>query len=85
MPRTTPKQDATPWRADQKTFSVDVMSAFLVLQLLFLGLTSLLYGSQHNDENRVHALNVLPVDYVGGVTGQSMLDAYDSLKSPSFP
>ncbi|KAL4916412.1 nitrosoguanidine resistance protein SNG1 [Aspergillus aurantiobrunneus] len=58
---------------------------FLILQVLFLGNMSYLYATQFRISSRVHALDILYVDFDGGVIGRSVSDAYDALKGPNFP
>lgn len=61
-----------------------VTGSFLLLQLLFLGNLSYLYGTQFQTTDRVHNFNVLFVDHDGGVVGQSVLAAYHLLKGSGF-
>ncbi|KFY03852.1 hypothetical protein O988_01161 [Pseudogymnoascus sp. VKM F-3808] len=58
---------------------------FVLLQLLFFGLLCYLFGSLFQQTSRTYALNVLWVDYDGGVIGDAVRDAYKSLESDSFP
>ncbi|KFZ14222.1 hypothetical protein V501_03361 [Pseudogymnoascus sp. VKM F-4519 (FW-2642)] len=58
---------------------------FVLLQLLFFGLLCYLFGSLFQQTSRTHALNVLWVDYDGGVIGDAVRDAYKSLQSDGFP
>ncbi|KFY37741.1 hypothetical protein V495_07000 [Pseudogymnoascus sp. VKM F-4514 (FW-929)] len=58
---------------------------FVLLQLLFFGLLCYLFGSLFQQTSRTHALNVLWVDYDGGVVGDAVRDAYKSLESDGFP
>jgi hypothetical protein len=46
---------------------------------------SYLYATQFNNSDRVHNLNILYVDYDGGVIGQSVTKAYQALKGNDFP
>ncbi|KAL4785029.1 hypothetical protein BJX76DRAFT_325793 [Aspergillus varians] len=68
-----------------KTFFVAVGMSFLMLQLVFLANMVYFYATLFRSSSRVHALNVLYVDFDGDVIGQSVLDAYDSLQGKSFP
>jgi Protein of unknown function (DUF3533) len=58
---------------------------FLLLQILFLGLFCYIFGAIWEQSGRVHNLNVLFVDYDGGVVGTAVRDAYKTLQSHSFP
>ncbi|KAE8167895.1 hypothetical protein BDV40DRAFT_129558 [Aspergillus tamarii] len=57
----------------------------LLLQALFLGLFSYVFGSLFQQRTHIHNLNVLFVDYDGGAIGDSVRIAYDKLKGPEFP
>lgn len=56
----------------------------LLLNILFLANMSYIFGSIFQSPSRAHALNVLLVDYDGGVVSQSVRAAYSSLKSNTF-
>jgi hypothetical protein len=58
---------------------------FTILQLLFLGLFSYLFGSLFQQPTRTHDMRVLWVDYDGGAIGDAVRDAYGSLQSRNFP
>lgn len=58
---------------------------FVALQVLFLCLFSYLFGALFQQTPRTHAMQVLWVDYDGGVIGEAVRDAYKSLQSDSFP
>lgn len=58
---------------------------FLLLQLLFLGLFSYLFGSLFQQDSHVHNLNIVFVDYDGGIIGNSVRDAYTTLQGSGFP
>ena len=73
------------WQARKRKFFVGLAIFIVLLQLLFLGNMSYLYGSLWRSENRYDAFKVLFVDYDQGVIGQSVLQAYEQLKGPSFP
>ncbi|KAJ0123346.1 hypothetical protein J7T55_011811 [Diaporthe amygdali] len=64
-------------------FMATIMSG-LILNILFLANMSYIFGSIFQSVQRTHALNVLLVDYDGGIVGQSLRTAYSSLKSNSF-
>lgn len=68
-----------------KPFLGAVGGSFFLIQLLFLGNMSYLYGTAFNDSQRMKAFNILLVDYDNGVVGQSVKAAYSQLASPGFP
>ena len=68
-----------------KGFVVATTMAALAVLFLFLANLSYLLGSVYQQPSRYHALEVLMVDYDGGIVGQSMLAAYQRLKAPGFP
>lgn len=73
------------WNGKKKGFTIAATSSFIFLQCLYLGNLSYLAGSIYKNADRTHNLNVLMVDYDQGVIGQSMIDAYASLKADDFP
>lgn len=73
------------WHGRKKQFGVTVGSSFMLIQLLFLTVISYLFGSMYRQSTRIHSLKVLGVDYDGGIIGQSVQRAYESLAAPSFP
>lgn len=60
-------------------------SAFIALQLLFFGTMCYIYGSVFHAGTRYEAFAILMVDFDRGSIGQSMIQAYEKLKVPSFP
>jgi hypothetical protein len=69
----------------RQDFLVALAISFLLLQVLFLGNMCYLYATQFQDTTRIHNLNLLFVDYDGGVIGESLLDGYQILRGPNFP
>ncbi|KAL6229145.1 hypothetical protein BDW75DRAFT_111020 [Aspergillus navahoensis] len=57
----------------------------LILTLLFLSLFSYLFGSLYQLTGHTHNLNVVFVDYDGGVIGTAVRQAYQQLRADSFP
>ncbi|KAL4734489.1 hypothetical protein BDV11DRAFT_198120 [Aspergillus similis] len=57
----------------------------IILTLLFLSLFSYLFGSLYQLTGHTHNLNVVLVDYDGGVIGDAVNQAYQQLRSDSFP
>ncbi|KFZ02651.1 hypothetical protein V500_00041 [Pseudogymnoascus sp. VKM F-4518 (FW-2643)] len=72
-------------KASRASFFQAAALNFVLLQLLFFGLICYLFGSLFKQTSRTHALNVLWVDYDGGVIGDAVRDAYKSLRSDGFP
>lgn len=59
---------------------------FILLQLLFLGLFSYIFGSLFQQTSHTHNLSILFVDYdAGGAIGDAVRAAYATLEAPSFP
>lgn len=73
------------WNDKKKKFAIAVGASFILIQLLFFGMLSYLYGSVYEDSTRVHHFNFLMVDYDGGIIGESLRRASSALAGPSFP
>lgn len=73
------------WAERRKSWLIPIAMTFLLLQLLFLGNLSYLYGSLFKAGSRAHNMNVLAVDYDGASIGQSLSAAYSSAKGSGFP
>lgn len=58
---------------------------FLLLQILFLGLFAYIFGALYKQDDYVHNLNVVYVDYDGGLVGASIRNAYQALQADTFP
>ena len=58
---------------------------FLLLQVVFFSLFVYLYGSLYQQNSHIHNLNVVYVDYDGGIIGQSVRDASRMLQGRGFP
>ncbi|KIW70955.1 hypothetical protein PV04_03182 [Phialophora macrospora] len=78
-------KDEDFWAATRKPFLAKIAIVFALLQLLFLGNLSYLYGSLWGSSNRVSNLHVLWLDLDGGAIGQSVSEAYAGLQGPAFP
>ncbi|CAM1501490.1 Fc.00g034740.m01.CDS01 [Cosmosporella sp. VM-42] len=72
------------WSTRYKSFIIPVVMVGVILQLLFLGNISYLYGSVYKSSSRAHALKVLAVDYDGAEIGESVAAAYKTLKGDEF-
>lgn len=73
------------WDGKKKPFAIAICSTAVLLLLLFLGNLSYLYGSLFNSGYRVHNINVLAVDFDGGIIGHSLSAVYQKLQSDEFP
>ena len=73
------------WQSRKKKFFLAVGVLGLLLQLLFIGNMSYLYGSIWKSSERYHAFKVLFIDYDEGIIGRSVSEAYKQLKGPTFP
>ncbi|CAH0027378.1 unnamed protein product [Clonostachys rhizophaga] len=67
-----------------KFFRAALINFWLIL-LLFFGLFCYLFASLYHEGRRTHNLNVLWVDFDGGVIGEAVRNAYQKLKSDGFP
>lgn len=56
-----------------------------LLQVLFFLLFCYLFGSLFQQSSHVHNMNVLYVDYDGGLIGSAVRHAYDTLQGNDFP
>lgn len=68
----------------RKPFLKATIASGLLLNILFLANMSYIFGSIFQSTSKTHALNVLLVDYDGGIVSQSVRAAYSSLKSNTF-
>ena len=73
------------WDGKKKAFGITITVTFVLLQLLFLGNLSYLYGSLFRDTEKTHNLNILMVDYDQGILGQSLAAAVEQLSADTFP
>ena len=73
------------WQGRKKKFFLAISALSFLLQLLFLGNMSYLYGSIWGMSNRYHSFPVLFVDYDHGVVGQACRHAYQQLRGAAFP
>jgi hypothetical protein len=72
-------------RGPRMAFLKAALLNFSFLQILFLALFCYIFGSLYQQGAHVHNLNVLYVDYDGGVVGRSIRDAYQRLQGDTFP
>jgi hypothetical protein len=73
------------FRGTRKAFIKAAATNFILLQLLFLSLFCYIYGAIFEQAPRTHQLQVIYVDYDGGLVGASIRDAYKSLQGNGFP
>ena len=73
------------WQVRKKKFFLTTTIVALLLQLLFLGNMSYLYGAVWKSSHRAHNFHVLYVDYDGGVIGNCLEQAYQMVKGSGFP
>jgi hypothetical protein len=59
---------------------------FIILQVLFLCLFAYIYGALYQQQTRIHNLDIVFVDYDGGLIGTALRNAYNqTLKGKGFP
>ncbi|KAK6582649.1 hypothetical protein PZA11_005057 [Diplocarpon coronariae] len=73
------------WEGKRKPFVTAITMTSQMIILMFLALLCYLYGSLWKSGERASGLNVLAVDYDGGVIGQSLTAAYESVRGKTFP
>ncbi|CAK7241320.1 MAG: hypothetical protein STHCBS139747_002781 [Sporothrix thermara] len=73
------------WQGKRKGFIMPMVMMGVVILLVFMMIMSNFFGSAFQQDSRVKAINILAVDYDGGVIGTSFASAYDELKADSFP
>lgn len=87
-PRATEKRlwrTETAFKKDRNGFFKASGKNFLLLQLLFLGLFSYIFGSLFQQDSHIHNFNIAFVDYDGGQIGHAVRDAYTGLAGKGFP
>lgn len=78
-------RDNNFWRGKKLKFTIIIGFILLLLQLLFLGNMAYLLGAIFRAEERTNHINLLVVDYDGGLMGQAVKAAYSQLEGKSFP
>ncbi|KAH8588868.1 hypothetical protein B0O99DRAFT_727106 [Bisporella sp. PMI_857] len=73
------------WDGKRKEYATSVVGAGTMLIILFLANMCYIYGSHFDIGHRVNNLNVLAVDFDGGVIGRSLSAAYANLEGRTFP
>jgi hypothetical protein len=73
------------WQTRRRIAAGALTGVGVAILIVFLADLSYLFGATFRASDRVHALNVLVVDYDGGPVGQSVALAYKALQSDQFP
>ncbi|PQE27066.1 Nitrosoguanidine resistance SNG1 protein [Rutstroemia sp. NJR-2017a WRK4] len=73
------------WNGKRKPFIKSLIMAGIMVILLFLIIMCYLYGVVFKSGLRAHNLNILAVDYDGGVIGEALSAAYKQLQGDEFP
>ncbi|KAH7420026.1 hypothetical protein BKA64DRAFT_612055 [Cadophora sp. MPI-SDFR-AT-0126] len=73
------------WNGKRKPFVIGVVMSSLSVITMFVMVMSYLYGSIWKSTHRASNLNILAVDYDGGVIGKSLSTGYSALKGEKFP
>ncbi|PKX96314.1 SNG1 family protein [Aspergillus novofumigatus IBT 16806] len=76
---------STFWAGKWKAYIVPMVLTSFLLQLLFLGNMSYLFGALLKSTTRMHNLKILAIDFDGGDIGKAISSAYSNLKSDEFP
>ncbi|EXK76255.1 hypothetical protein FOQG_18995 [Fusarium oxysporum f. sp. raphani 54005] len=73
------------WAGKMKTYIMPTLMVGLLIQLLFLGNMSYLFGALFKSTGRMHNLKILAIDYDGGDIGKAIAGAYTTLQANAFP
>ncbi|RGP68514.1 nitrosoguanidine resistance sng1 [Fusarium sporotrichioides] len=73
------------WANKTKTYIIPILMTALLIQVLFLGNMSYLFGALFKSGHRMHNLKILAIDYDGGDIGKAISGAYSTLQSNQFP
>ncbi|KAF4150983.1 hypothetical protein CNMCM6069_004790 [Aspergillus lentulus] len=76
---------STFWAGKWKAYIMPIIMAGFLLQLLFLGNMSYLFGALFKSTTRMHNLKILAIDFDGGDIGNAISSAYSNLESDEFP
>jgi hypothetical protein len=74
----------TIWNARKALLKAAAIN-FILLQILFLSLFAYLFGTLFAQNTHTHNLHVIFVDFDGGLLGNAVRDAYESLQGNDFP
>ncbi|CAK7218180.1 hypothetical protein SBRCBS47491_003421 [Sporothrix bragantina] len=75
----------TFWNGKRKGIIMPMVMMGVIILICFLMIMSNFFGSAFEQNKRVKAINILAVDYDGGVIGTSFANAYKGLQADSFP
>ncbi|KAL5603892.1 hypothetical protein FOVSG1_006642 [Fusarium oxysporum f. sp. vasinfectum] len=86
-PRSTNRHPAhsAVWAGKWKLYIIPVIMAGFMLQILFLGNMSYMYGALFKSGSRMHNIKVLAVDFDGSDVGRALSEGYKHLQSAEFP
>ncbi|ATZ58123.1 hypothetical protein BCIN_15g05710 [Botrytis cinerea B05.10] len=73
------------WNGKRKPLLIGILMSGIMVTLLFLTTMSYLYGVLFKSAHRAHNLNILAVDYDGGVIGEALSVAYEQFQGDGFP
>lgn len=73
------------WKGMRRKLFIPIIMSAMLLLLFLLGDMSYLFGSVFQQSSRAHALDVLVVDFDGGVIGSAVEETYQTLKGDEFP
>jgi hypothetical protein len=73
------------WEGKRSKFAIAVTMAFVLLQVLFLGNLSYIFGIAYHDSTRYHHLDVLVVNFDDGALSNAVDLAYQELQADNFP
>ncbi|KAF7917620.1 uncharacterized protein EAE98_010036 [Botrytis deweyae] len=73
------------WNGKRKPFGIGILMSGIMIILLFLSTMSYLYGILFKSGYRAHNLNILAVDYDGGIIGEALSVAYEQFQGDEFP
>ncbi|KFA54047.1 hypothetical protein S40293_09838 [Stachybotrys chartarum IBT 40293] len=73
------------WTGQRKGVILPLVAAAIALWLVFLADMSYLFGATLDQRHRVHALNVLVVDFDGGAVAEAVSGTYSFMQGNDFP
>ncbi|TGO43762.1 hypothetical protein BCON_0935g00010 [Botryotinia convoluta] len=73
------------WNGKRKPFGIGILMSGIMITLLFLTTMSYIYGVLFKSGYRAHNLNILAVDYDGGIIGEALSVAYRQFQGDEFP
>ncbi|KAF5879009.1 putative nitrosoguanidine resistance protein [Botrytis fragariae] len=73
------------WNGKRKPFGIGILMSGIMITLLFFTTMSYMYGILFKSGYRAHSLNILAVDYDGGIIGEALSVAYEQFHGDEFP